>query len=85
MKLKQLLMDEGKNIVSMIIESKEMTYSSSNISKIDLIPVEVGNYTLVLNEVIFDFTDEEIEKDGNLKNGVYYFDLGKAKIEVVLR
>ena len=36
MKLKQLLMNEGKNIVSMIIESKEMTYSSSNISKIDL-------------------------------------------------
>lgn len=85
MKLKQLLMDEGKNIVSMIVESKEMTYSSSNISKIDLIPVGIGSYSLVLNEVVFDFSDEEIEKDGNLENGVYYFDLGKVKIEVVLR
>lgn len=85
MKLKQLLLDEGKNIVSVIIESKEMTYSSSNISKIDLIPVGIGNYSLVLNEVVFDFTDEEIEKTGNLENGIYYFDLGKVKIEVVLR
>lgn len=85
MKLNQLLMDEGKNIVSMIIESKEMTYSSSNISKLDLIPIGVKNYSLVLNEVVFDFTEEELEKKGNLRNGVFYFDLGKVKIEVTLR
>lgn len=85
MKLNQLLMDEGKNIVSMIIESKEMTYSSSNISKLDLIPIGVKNYSLVLNEVVFDFTEEELEKEGNLKNGVLHFDLGRVKIEVTLR
>ena len=85
MRLRELLMEEGQNIISMIIESEDMTYSSSNISKLDLIPVGVGNYTLVLNEVIFDFSDEDLDKEGILKNGVYYFDLGKAKIEVVLR
>lgn len=85
MRLRELLMEEGKNIISMIIESEDMTYSSSNISKLDLIPVGVGNYTLVLNEVIFDFSDEDLDKEGILKNGILYFDLGKAKIEVGMR
>lgn len=85
MRLRDLLMEEGKNIISMIIESEDMTYSSSNISKLDLIPVGVGNYTLVLNEVIFDFSDEDLDKEGILKNGILYFELEKAKIEVEMR
>lgn len=85
MRLRELLMEEGKNIISMIIESEDMTYSSSNISKLDLIPVGVGNYTLVLNEVIFDFSDEDLDKEGILKNGILYFELEKAKIGVGMR
>lgn len=85
MRLRELLMEEGKNIISMIIESEDMTYSSSNISKLDLIPVGVGNYTLVLNEVIFDFSDEDLDKEGILKKGILYFELEKAKIEVGMR
>lgn len=85
MRLRELLMEEGKNIISMIIESEDMTYSSSNISKLDLIPVGVGNYTLVLNEVIFDFSDEDLDKEGILKNRILYFELEKAKIEVGMR
>lgn len=85
MTLKQILIENNKNIENMIIESKEMTYSSSNISKLDLIPTGVGTYSLVLNEVVFDFTDEELEKEGELIKGVFYFNLGKVKIELMLR
>ena len=85
MTLKQILIENNKNIENMIIESKEMTYSSSNISKLDLIPTGVGTYSLVLNEVVFDFTDEELEKEGELIKGVFYFNLEKVKIELMLR
>lgn len=85
MLLKNLLLEKRDNIESMIIVSEDMTYSSSNISKLDLIPTGVGSYSLVLNEVVFDFTDEELEKEGELVKGVFYFDLGRVKIELTLR
>lgn len=85
MLLKNLLLEKRDNIESMIIASEDMTYSSSNISKLDLIPTGVGSYSLVLNEVVFDFTDEELEKEGELVKGVFYFDLGRVKIELTLR
>lgn len=85
MLLKNLLLEKRDNIESMIIASEDMTYSSSNISKLDLIPTGVGSYSLVLNEVVFDFADEELEKEGELVKGVFYFDLGRVKIELTLR
>lgn len=85
MTLKKILLENRENIENIIIESQEMTYSSSNISKIDLIPTEVGKYSLILNEVLFEFTDSELEKEGVLKAGTFYFELEKKRVELVLR
>lgn len=85
MTLKKILLENRDNIENMIIESQEMTYSSSNISKIDLIPTEVGKYSLILNEVLFEFTDSELEKEGILKVGTFYFEFENKRVELVLR
>lgn len=85
MTLKKILLENRENIENMIIESQEMTYSSSNISKIDLIPTEVGKYSLILNEVLFEFTDSELEKEGILKVGTFYFEFENKRVELVLR
>lgn len=85
MTLKKILLENRDNIENMIIESQEMTYSSSNISKIDLIPTEVGKYSLILNEVLFEFTDSELEKEGVLKVGTFYFEFENKRVELVLR
>lgn len=85
MTLKKILLENRENIENIIIESQEMTYSSSNISKIDLIPIDIGKYSLILNEVLFEFTDSELEKEGVLKAGTFYFELEKKRVELVLR
>jgi Zn finger protein HypA/HybF involved in hydrogenase expression len=85
MTLKKILLENRENIENMIIESQEMTYSSSNISKIDLIPTEVGKYSLILNEVLFEFADSELEKEGVLKSGTFYFEFENKRVELVLR
>lgn len=85
MTLKKILLENRENIENIIIESQEMTYSSSNISKIDLIPIDIGKYSLILNEVLFEFTDSELEKEGVLKAGTFYFELENKRVELRLR